>query len=53
VNRWLKRFGLGDWSQEETGCKAVLLNNASEFFEVINEATMFEAPGFVIRSAQN
>ena len=44
------------WSNLEKTVRAgmpVLLNNPSEFFEVIDEATMFEASGFVIRSAQN
>ena len=31
----------------------VLLNNLGEFFEVVDEATMFEASSFIIRSAQN
>lgn len=31
----------------------VLLNNPAEFFEVFDEATMFEASGFLIRSPQN
>lgn len=30
----------------------VLLDNGGEFFEIIDEAAMFEASGFIIRSSQ-
>ena len=33
--------------------QSVLLKDPSEFFEVIDETTMFEASGFIVRSAQN
>ena len=44
-----------DLSSEETGQTrmSVLLQNSGEFFKVVNEATVFEATGFVVRGTEN